>query len=150
MDELLLEITSKLDEVTILKYKDENWGQLEDFGSNCPVKWPCALVELAGGQFSNLATDYRSNEGNRQEGILTIEITIGNVKLTNTSTKAPLAQKTKGFEVWKIVKSVHEILQGWKPLTNSGAMVRTGVQSVRRDDGVQEKRITYTIGLHGC
>lgn len=150
MEDLLLIITDKLNEVSELNYKDENWGQLMDYGKDCPVKWPCALVHMAGGQFTNLANNYRSDSGNLQEGLISIEITVANLKLTNTSARAPINQRTKGFFIENVVQKVHEVLHGWRPLENSGAMIRTSSQSVMRDDGVQEKKITYTIGLHAC
>lgn len=149
MDELLLKITERLATAEGIRYSDENWGQLIYFGVECPVQWPCGLVDLASGQFSNNGYDYMQDEIS-QQGTISIEITIANIKLTNTSVKAPMSQKNKGFEIYKLVENVHKVLQGWKPLDTSGAMIRANMQSVKRDDGVQEKRIIYTIGLNGC
>ncbi|MEG2078333.1 hypothetical protein [Chryseobacterium sp.] len=149
MQDLLLKITEKAATAEGIKYSDENWGQLMYFGNEVPVQWPCVLVDLSAGQFSNNGYDYR-NDDLSQQGTLTVEITVANIKLSNTSARAPMSQKTKGFEIYGIIEKVHEVLQGWKPLENSGALVRTGMQSVKRDDGVQEKRIIYTIGLNGC
>lgn len=149
MQDLLLNITAKAASVPGIKYSDENWGQLQFYGPEAPVKWPCVLVEFASGQFTNNGHDYMNDELS-QQGTLSIEITVANLKLTNTSFKAPINQKTKGFDIWDIVNQVHSVIQGFKPLTNSGGLVRTTIQSVKRDDGVQEKRIIYTVGLHGC
>ncbi|WP_312078384.1 hypothetical protein [Chryseobacterium sp.] len=149
MQDLLLKITERLATAEGIRHSDENWGQMMYYGTDIPVQWPCGLVDLSGGQFSNNGYDYRNNDLS-QQGTISIEITVANIKLSNTSAKAPMSQKTKGFEIYKYVENVHNVLQGWKPLENSGAMVRTGIQSVKRDDGVQEKRIIYTIGLHGC
>lgn len=149
MQDLLLNITKKAATVPGIKYSDENWGQLQFYGNDYPVNWPCVLVDFSSGQFSNNGYDYL-NDDLGQQGLLSIEITVANLKLTNTSFKAPINQKTKGFEIWAIVNQVHEVMQGFKPLENSGGLVRTTVQSVKRDDGVQEKRIIYTVGLHGC
>lgn len=151
MDNLLLNINEKLEqEVTDLKYIDENWGQLQYFGKDCPVKWPCALVDFASGQFSNISYNYATETGTQQEGILNIEITIAKLKLSPTSTGAKMSQKIKGYEIWKTVKKVHEILQGWKPLPNSGELSRTSIQQIKRDDGIKEIIVIYSIGLHGC
>lgn len=149
MQDLLLNITAKAATIPGIKYSDENWGQLQFYGNDCPVNWPCVLVDFSSGQFSNNGYDYK-NDDLSQQGLLAIEITVANIKLTNTSFKAPINQKQKGFEIWNIVKNVHEIMQGFKPLENSGGLVRTSIQSVKRDDGVQEKRIIYSIALHGC
>lgn len=150
MEDILSNIAEKLNEVSELKYKDENWGQLDYFGSDAPVQWPCGLVDFSSGQFSNNGKDIRAVPQNRQEGTIGIEITIANLKLTNTSTRAPQLQKQQAFGIWKIIKNVHEKLQGWSPVENGGGLVRTGFTKVKRDDGVQEIRVNYTIGLHNC
>lgn len=149
MEELLLKIIDRLETIPEINYSDENWGQLLNYGSDIPVRWPCALVHIMNGQFTNNGYSYMK-DSLEQEGVLSIEITVGNLKLTNTSGKAPITQRTKGVSIYSHVKKVHEALQNWKPDENSGAMVRSSFQSVLRDDGVQEKRIVYTIGLHGC
>lgn len=150
MNEILLAIQTKLAEVPELKTKDENWGQLDLYGPEIPVQWPCALVALSGGQFSNIGRDLKAAPVNRQEGTLTIEITIANLKLTNSSFKAPGLQKIQAFQIWETVENVHQVIQGFSPGEKCGGMVRTGLSTVRRDDGVQEIRITYTAGIHDC
>lgn len=149
MQDLLQNITDQAATTPGINYSDENWGQLLYYGKECPVKWPCVLVDFGGGQFSNNGYDYRADDLT-QQGTISIEITVANIKLTNSSTRAPLNQKTKAFDIWKIVDDVHKVLQGFKPLGNSGALVRTSMQSVKRDDGVQEKRIIYSLGVSGC
>lgn len=149
MEDLLKSISDKLTELAELKHIDENFGQLMNYGIDIPVKWPCALLHILNAQFSDLAYDYRNDES-KQMGNLSIEITIANLKLSKTSTGAPASQRQKGFEIYTTIKKVHELLHGWKPLPNSGALKRTSFQSIIRDDGVQEKRIIYTIGLNGC
>lgn len=149
MQDLLQNITDQAATTPGINYSDENWGQLLYYGNECPVKWPCVLVDFSSGQFSNNGYDYL-NDDLTQQGTVSIEITVANLKLTNSSTRAPMSQKNKAFEVWEIVKNVHKTLQGFRPLENSGGLVRTSIQNVKRDDGVQEKRIIYTVGLNGC
>ncbi len=150
MEDLLNAVTAKLAEAPSIQYSDENWGQLLYYGKECPVKWPCGLVDFTTGQFSNIGSDYRQSPEMRQQGTIFLEITIANLKLTNSSVKAPINQKQKAFEILAIVEEVHKVLQGFRPLDNSGAMVRTSIQTVKRDDGVQEKRVIYSVGLNDC
>lgn len=150
MTDILQAINDKLNEVTELKYIDENWGQLDLYGPQIPVQWPCALVDFNTGQFTNIGRNYRVKPQNRQEGTLTVEITIANLKLTNSSNKAPTFQKEKAFAIWDLINKVHEVLQGWNPTENAGVLIRTTFSKVRRDDGVQEFRVIYSIGLHDC
>ncbi|WP_229723800.1 hypothetical protein [Chryseobacterium sp.] len=151
MDTLLQAIQAKIAEtVTAIKYVDENWGQLDLYGNEIPVQWPCALISLSSAVFSNLATDFRAVPVNRQEGTATVEVTFAKLKLSNSSYKAPAAQKAKAWEIWDIVNDAHKVLHGWNPVSGTGKLIRTGISQVRRDDGVQEIRVVYTIGLHNC
>lgn len=151
MDTLLQAIQAKIAEtVTAVKHVDENWGQLDLYGNEIPVQWPCALISLNSAVFSNLGTDVKARPMNRQEGTATVELAFAKLKLTNSSFKAPMAQKEKAWEIWDIVDNAHKALHGWNPTPGTGKLIRTGISQVRRDDGVQEIRVTYTIGLHNC
>lgn len=150
MKTILTAIKAKLNEVSELKYIDEDWGQLNYYGTDIPVQWPCALVQLSGGQFSNTGRDRRTTPQNRQEGVLTFEITVGKVKLTNSSNRAPINQQNSAFDIWELVEKVHQALHGWKPTENTGSLIRSSVSSMKREDGVQEKTIVYTCGIHDC
>lgn len=150
MTDILQSVNEKLNEVTELKYIDENWGQLDLYGPQIPVQWPCALVDFNTGQFTNIGRDFRKTPQNRQQGNLTIEVTVANLKLTNSSNQAPTFQKGHAFAIWNIINRVHEVLHGWSPNESAGGLIRTGFSKVRRDDGVQEFRVIYSIGLHDC
>ena len=151
MNTLLQAIQNRLAEtVADLNYVDENWGQLDLYGNEIPVKWPCALISLNSAVFSNIGTDVKAKPINRQEGTATVELAFAKLKLTNSSFKAPAAQKQKAWEIWDIIKKAHEVLHGWNPEPGTGKLIRTGISQVRRDDGVQEIRVIYTIGIHNC
>lgn len=151
MDEIIDAIQAQLaTTVTDLKHVDENWGQLNLFGVEIPVQWPCSLIRLNTGIFSNLGTDVQAKPMNRQEGNVSFEITFADMKLTNSSFKAPLLQKQKARSIWKIVEKAHENLQGWSPMSGTGKLIRTGIGSTLRDDGVQEIKVIYSIGIHNC
>lgn len=151
MESILKSIQNKLGtEVTDLKYVDENWGQLDLYGPEIPVQWPCSLITLNSANYSNLGTDVSAKPMNRQEATVSVELTFAKLKLTNTSFRTPAFQKDKAWEIWEIVRKAHEVLHGWNPAVNCGKMIRMGMSSVRRDDGVQEIRVVYSVGLHNC
>lgn len=147
MKEILLAIQNKLNEVAVLQYIDDDWGQIKYYDSHPAVKFPFALIDFSQLSFDNLGVDRAATPANRQTATGTITITVGNLKLTNTSLNAPLSQKIKAWEVWEIIESVHGCLHGWKPTDLTGALIRTGQQRIIRSDGIQEYRITYTIGM---
>lgn len=150
MDALLKAIQNKIAENAEIKYVDENWGQLDLYGNEIPVKWPCTLISLSSAVFSNIGTDPKALPVNRQEATANIEITVAKLKLTNSSFKAPMVQKLQSWEVWDIVQSIHNQLHGWNPIPGTGKLIRTGISQVRRDDGVQEIRVMYSVGIHNC
>lgn len=147
MKEILLAIQNKMSEVISLQYIDEDWGQIKYYDSHPAVKFPFALIDFNQLSFDNLGIDRTATPANRQTANGTIAITIGNIKLTNTSHNAPLNQKNKAWEIWEIIESVHGCLHGWKPTEATGALTRTGLQRIVRSDGIQEYRITYSIGF---
>ncbi len=116
MDEIITAIINKLNEVPELIHKDENWGQLQLYGIECPVSWPCALVDISGGQFSNNGKDIRLTPTNRQEGIISIEITIANIKLSNTSLMLLLARKRMLLKFGYLLKRYIKLYRALNPL----------------------------------
>lgn len=149
MKSILKAIQKQVSEgVPAIQYTDENWGQLDLYGTNIPVKWPCVLIDLNGAQYSDIGQISNELPRNRQEGTMQIEVTVGAQKLTNTSFNAPKIQKEYGYEIWEIVEDVHKHLQGFRPGQNTGKLIRTQMGKVRRDDGVQEVRIIYSLGIH--
>lgn len=151
MNQILTNIQNKIaTDLPQIMYVDENWGQLDLYGPEIPVKWPCILIDFNSGQFSNIGRDLKASPENRQQGTTVIELTVANLKLTNSSFKAPASQKSKAFDIWQHVKDLHIIIHGWSPEENAGGLMRTGFSKVRRDDGVQEIRILYSTGLNDC
>ncbi|PST43555.1 hypothetical protein CYV15_08750 [Riemerella anatipestifer] len=148
MKNLLQAIQNRLAEVPELKYIDEDWGQIDYYSPNMPVQWPCCLIDIQGGQFSNLGKDLSKKPKDRQNGILNIEITLANMKLSNTSFNAPNGQKNNAWEIFDWVEKVHQKLHGYAPIENATKMLRASFGRVQRDDGVQEYKVVYTVELH--
>jgi len=145
--EVLQNIQDKLAVIPALKYVDEDWGQLDDYSPNPPSQWPLALIDIGSLQYSDIGKDKAATPQNRQMATGTIVISIANLKLTNTSAKAPQTQKDKAWAIWDIVEAVHAKLHGVVIGGSAGAMMRTAMRKVKRDDGIQEYEVTYTIGM---
>lgn len=128
------------------KYVDENWGQLNF--ERPPVLWPCVLIDCNNADYSDLGNDRTQTPTLRQEGIINVELTVGNLKLTNSSANAPKTQQDKAFEIYDHIKDLHKILQG--AIIGNGKLIRKKHQRVRRIDGIQEHRLIYTIVSHNC
>ncbi len=148
MKTIINSIQEKLKEVTALQYIDEDWGQLDEYAERPPVKWPCAVIDMPSIAFSNIGIDKKATPINRQQAETTVSITIANLRLTNSSNMAPAWQKQQAVSIWSTIEQVHEILQGFHPTDNSGALIRIGLRRVERYDGVQQYRIDYSLGIN--
>lgn len=144
MKTILEEIQKKLN--THFPYVDENWGQLNL--PNPPVRYPCALIDCDNAAFSNNSNDWRQTPNLRQEAVINIEITVGLMRLTNTSSNAPLIQKNTTWKIYEHISKAHEALQG--QVVGNGKLIRVNQKRVRRADGMQEHRIIYTLIAHDC
>ena len=140
-------IQDKLEEVAELKYIDEDWGQLDYYSPNFPVQWPCCLIDVTGAVFSNIGNDRAAKPQNRQQGTVNVSFTFANLKLTNTSLKAPQNQKKNAWKLYEIMQKAHEVLQGLRPDDYCGSLIRSGFRRIKRDDGVQQYQVIYTVGL---
>lgn len=147
MKAVLKSIQDILAVIPELKYIDEDWGQLDDYSPNPPTQFPLALIDIGSLQYSDIGKDRTATPQNCQMATGTIVISIANLKLTNTSARAPLTQKNQAWSIWDIVESVHIKLHGVIIGGSAGAMMRTAMRKVKRDDGIQEYEVTYTIGV---
>ncbi|WP_271783884.1 hypothetical protein [Aquimarina algiphila] len=135
------------DTIPELQYVDEDWGQIDYYSTNMPVKWPLALIDITDANFSNLGMDRTKTPIQRQIGKIFISITIANLKLTNTSYRAPQQQKDDAWKIWEVIGRIHEELHGWNPTLMAGKLIRESFNRVKRDDGVQEYKIVFSTTL---
>lgn len=145
MKAFLETVQTKLTAVTELQYIDEDWGQLDSYSPNPPAKFPCALIDITSMVFSNIGKDNTANPINRQMTEGTITFIIADLKLSNTSQRAPQTQKDNAWKIWDILDKVHKQVHGWKPTEDSGSLMRTAHKRIRRDDGIQEYQVTYSM-----
>lgn len=148
----LAEVEAKVIEllttVTELKYVDQDWGQLDEYSQNPPVKWPCALVDVSSANYSNIGTDRGMVPKNRQMAECTLEVTVANLKLSSSSGRAPQGQRTHAANIKEIIEKVHQALHGVSTSPKAGALIRQRYIRQRRDDGIQQYSIIYIFGMH--
>lgn len=142
MDNLIQKIQDQLKaKVPGLQYIDEDWGQLDYYDSFPPVKFPCALIEVQG-------SDYTDDGELRQRGVLTVVIKLYLMKLSNTSNHAPQSQKDEAKKGWAIVKKTNQSLHGQDFIKNGfGTLARKRMNKPKRQDGIYERDIVYNVGF---
>lgn len=148
MKEILQNIQNRLSTITEIRYIDEDWGQIDYYSPNMPVQYPCALIDLASGQFTNISKDFSKQPNNRQIGDFSVKITLVNLRLSNTSLKSPQIQKDNTWGLFDLVEKIHQTLHGWRPKENCSKLLRNSFTRVMRDDGLQEYNIIYSFEVH--
>ena len=88
-------VQTKLAQLPALNHIDEETGQLDYYSPNYPVKWPCALVTIINIDYEDVGKDRSKIPQQRQMGDAMLSITLADLKLSNTSKKAPNTQKKK-------------------------------------------------------
>lgn len=146
MKELIDATRTRLAEGTLLKYIDENWGQIE-YVVAPPVKWPCALISIYSGNFSDIGIDRTQTPQNRQMGNYIIELRFANLKMTPSSAKAKASLKQNSLSIFDVLDEAHALLHGWSPGGAIGKYMRLRMQMEKRDDGVQEFMVQYSVGV---
>lgn len=147
MKDFIESIKTQVGTVPGINFVDENTGQLDDYSPNFPVKWPCVLIDVVDVVYSNMGrNEYRDTE-NRQRADVMLELRVANLKLTNSSGRAPIAQRNSANSIQDLIDVLHEKIQGFRPVGNSSKLIRSRRQRIKRDDGVQEYVIYYTSGI---
>lgn len=139
MKKLISDIKERLvATVTSAKYIDEDWGQLDYFNPNQPVKWPCILIDLDEIPWSNQGALV-------QIGMASVTLRVADMKLSNTNVKAPTTQQEKAQGILDLLSGIQESLHGWTADSMNGPMTRTMTRKVKRDDGIREFELTYSV-----
>jgi len=137
MRTLLNDIREKLQATGLFKYIDDDWGQLDDYASNPPTKWPCALVDIIDAKPESLGRVVQQLE-------CTILIRLADIRTSNSSQQAPTGQRAKSAELFGMAQTVFAGLHGWhKPGSGYGTLSRVGFRRSHRDDGIREYHILF-------
>lgn len=141
MKQLISDIKSRISgKVEALRYIDEDWGQLDYYNPNQPVKWPCAIIDVDQVTWSNQGSLV-------QIGMASVSIRVADMKLSNTNPKAPSTQQQKASGIFDLLTSVHQSLHGWTADSMNGPLTRLLTRKVNRDDGIREFEMIYSVQL---
>lgn len=125
--------------VPALQYVDMDWGQMDFFGESPPVKYPCALIDVTSANYSNTGQLC-------QQGEATIVIHLYDLRLSNTSFRAPQNQKITADKLWQIIEDVNKALHGQNFLPHGyGLPIRQAMQQNKREGGYCSADLYYTV-----
>jgi hypothetical protein len=139
MKQIIQNVQDRLaQDVPALKYVDQDWGQM-DFYPNPPVKYPCALIDIQSAQYSNTGNFI-------QQGTAVVVIRLFDLKLSNSSQKAPDNQKENAKKIWQLIEDVNRALHGQNFLQEGyGLPMRTQMRRTKRNDGCFQTELYYSV-----
>jgi hypothetical protein len=140
MKTLIADLKTKLSAITAIRYIDEDWGQLDYYSPNQPVKWPCVILDVNQAAWSNQGEHV-------QIGLAQVSVRVADMKLSNTNPKAPIAQQTAAASIFDLLTSIHAALHGWTADSANGPLTRTLTRKVNRDDGIREFEMIFSVQL---
>ena len=144
MKNIFLAIQDRLSEIPALKYIDKDWGQLRF--ENPPVKFPCALIDMANADFKQMGRGF-------QQGDADITVTVADIRLVRSSAMAP--RRENAYAVIDLLDEIHQALQLFSDGQHFSPMMRTNLQRVDMLDKegaevyVMTYRTSFTVEKRG-
>jgi hypothetical protein len=148
MKQFLVNTQTKISEIIGVLHIDEDWGQLDNYTPNAPIQWPCCLIDVSNLDFSDNGRDKDAIPQNRQEASGSITLTFANLKSANSGIENPQAPNNSSWLLQNLIEEVHAKVHGFMPVTSAGKLIRKSLKRIKRNDGIQQYDVVYSIGMH--
>ena len=132
MKHIFLSIQDRLSKIPALKYIDKDWGQFQY--ENPPVKWPCALLDVANADFKQLGRGFQQADAD-------ITVTVANLNLVRSSARAPM--RGHAYATIDLLEEIHQALQLFSDGQHFSPLMRTNLQKVAADKDMEVYVMTY-------
>ena len=132
MKSIFLSIQDRLSEIPGLQYIDKDWGQLQY--EQPPVKWPCALLDVANADFKQLGRGFQQADAD-------ITVTVANLNLVRSSSKAPM--RGHAYATIDLLEEIHQALQLFSDGRHFSPLMRTNISKVAADKDMEVYVMTY-------
>ena len=121
-----------------IKHIDQDLGQLKSIRP--PVAWPCVLIDFEDFSFENLSENVQT-----ATGVLVFKL--GFAPYSHTTQTTPVQYAEKALRYYEIEWALHQLLQGWAPLKESGKLCRISTTTQKRSDHYRVREIRYSIAF---
>lgn len=95
----------------------------------------------------SFAVTYENMGKKGQLGLATIRVVIADLKLINSSQKAPTGQKTKSKSFYLLMKEVYKALHGFSGHDHYTVLIRIREGRLKRNDGVRAHEMLFTVEI---
>lgn len=117
---------------------NQDLGQLKS--TRPPVSWPCVLIDFEDFNFENLSENVQTTTGN-------VVFRLGFAPHSNTSANTPAPFAEMALNYYDIEWQLHQLLHGWHPLKDTGALCRVSTATQKRTDNYRVREIRYSIAF---
>jgi hypothetical protein len=125
------------EKVPALRFIDQDVGQLDFYNDRPPVAFPCVLIDINSGSFSNMGQGAQIYEGSL---ILRLAVPMW----SSGSNLTPLDARKLAVQLYEIEQQIHEALHTWST-TEWGIMTRLSATTERRDDPIRVRQLVYGL-----
>ncbi|WAC40568.1 hypothetical protein [Pedobacter sp. SL55] len=124
-------------EVPALKWIDGDYGQLEFYEQRPNVDWPCVLIDIDDGTFSN-----NGEFSQLGECVLIIRLGLPSYSQTNALTPKPVIELA--LEYYNLEHAVNKALHGFQSQYFS-TLSRVKADKEKRNDNLRVRTMRYTF-----
>ena len=141
MKQFLNAVLLRLKEIPELKYVDENWGQLDFYKPNAPVKYPAAVID-----FEKLYWECLGDLTQNATAEITIEV--ATLRLSASSGGVSQKRRSEAFEIYEILDKIVLSLHGWTPIETCSCLVRTETAKLGVVDGIKKYQLRFKCQIY--
>lgn len=136
--QLLIKVSDQIkSKMAIIRYIDQDLGQLENYEIRPAVSWPCVLIDFS-------QTSYEQMERNRQLGNITFTLRLGFDSFSSANHLGPQIAREKALEYYEIEQALYEAIQGFSADDLMQDCTRISAVTERRDDPFRVRILTFT------
>jgi len=139
MKDIMLAIMAQLEEkVKDLHYIAEDYGQVDFYETEPPVKFPCALISISNLRFDNVGSYDRNST-------ITVMIRLVDDKSVFANQKSSDDYKNRAFAILDLIDEVGAALHGFGGHTFKKLIEKTGTPNLR-NDALREYALMFETG----
>lgn len=124
-------------DVPVIRYIEQDLGQLENYDIRPAVSWPCCLIDIEEMKFSNSGAHLQ-----HADGIVTCRI--GLVKYTDSSNLTPPLIRENALQYYEVENLLFTALHAYNP-PGFGKLIRLASATEKRDDDIRVRVIKFAI-----
>jgi len=133
MKATLKSIYDQIKTASVIKWIDEDYGQIDNYTDRPPVQFPAALVSIN--------QNYKSAGGTIYDVTTTIKVRVAHDRFSQRSAMAPEQAITETLNKLSQAEAVRDALQGFEN-DSCGQLYLKGFETEPRSDGISVKLIT--------